>query len=77
MSYDVTYNNLIKVAGHSNLVKDEFSGAILNTNQNEINQARLRKLNSKRKEEELQSMKDDISDLKVMIKSLIERIDNG
>ena len=50
----------INVEGSNGLVRDQSTGAILNTNSNEIEMARKRKLLSKRKAEEFDNMKDDI-----------------
>lgn len=68
---------MIKVDGYNDLVKDEKSGAILNIDRAQIAQAKLRKMRQKEKEDELASIKNDISELKMMMKGLIERIDNA
>jgi|AP86_3_1055499.scaffolds.fasta_scaffold853849_1 hypothetical protein len=68
---------MIKVEGHGDLVKDESSGAVLNIDRAQIAQARFRKKQWKEKEDELASIKNDISELKMMMKGLIERIDNA
>jgi hypothetical protein len=68
---------MIKVEGHGDLVKDESSGAVLNIDRAQIAQARFRKKQWKEKEDELASIKNDISELKMMMKGLIERINNA
>jgi hypothetical protein len=72
-------NNHIKVDGHMNLVRDKRSGAILNTNKNEINTARkLSKINNEKQEhintltEEVKSLKDDMSQIKDLLFRLVE-----
>lgn len=69
-----------KVEGHSNLVRDEKTNAILNTNMNDYNHyIRLKKI----KEEDtkkLQNLESDVSDIKndlQEIKSLLGNLLNG
>ena len=67
----------MKVKGHPNLVRDENSNAILNTNSSEYdNYIRMR---AKRKqgtdridnmEDDLKSLKDDINEIKTLLKAL-------
>ena len=67
----------MKVEGHSNLVRDEQTNAILNNNSSEYdNYIRMR---SKRKqgtdridnmEDDLKSLKDDINEIKTLLKAL-------
>tara|TARA_B100000497_G_C7471330_1_gene290328 strand:- start:385 stop:618 length:234 start_codon:yes stop_codon:yes gene_type:complete len=72
-------SNHIKVEGHMNLVRDKRTGAILNTNKNEINIARkLSKINNEKQEhintltEEVKSLKDDMSQIKDLLFRLVE-----
>ena len=67
----------MKVKGHSNLVRDENSNAILNTDSTEYNN--YLSLRSKRKqgseridnmENDLKSLKDDINEIKTLLKAL-------
>jgi len=70
----------INVEGSNGLVRDQSTGAILNTNSNEIEMARKRKLLSKRKAEEFDNMKDDIKSLKddmKDLKTLLTKIADG
>ena len=70
----------INVEGSNGLVRDQSTGAILNTNSNEIEMARKRKLLSKRKAEEFDNMKDDIKSLKDDmndLKTLLTKIADG
>jgi len=67
----------MKVEGHSNLVRDEQTNAILNNNSSEYdNYIRMR---SKRKqgtdridnmENDLKNLKDDINEIKTLLKAL-------
>jgi DNA topoisomerase VI subunit B len=70
----------MKVEGHSNLIRDEISNAILNINSSEYNQylsqRAKRKQGSERidnMENDLKSLKDDINE----IKSLLRALSNG
>jgi len=77
MKNDMQY---INVEGSNGLVRDQNTGAVLNTNSNEIEMAKKRKLLSKRKAEEFDNMKDDIRNLKEDIgemKSLLTKIADG
>ena len=67
----------MKVEGHNNLIRDEHTNAILNNNSSEYdNYIRMR---SKRKqgtdridnmEDDLKSLKDDINEIKTLLKAL-------
>ena len=54
----------IKVEGHSNLVRDTRSGAIININKKEIERARRMKAERKEKEVTFENLKSDVSELK-------------
>ena len=67
----------VKVKGHESLIRDENSNAILNTNLSEYDQ--YLSIRSKRKkgtdridnmENDLKSLKDDINDIKTLLKEL-------
>jgi|TARA_B110000908_G_C10177114_1_gene413754 hypothetical protein len=71
---------LIKVEGHSSLSKDMNSGAILNTNSSEIDAARSRRLNAINKKEndkklksEIEFLKNEMSEIKFILKQIIEK----
>ena len=72
---------MIKVEGHSNLVRDPKSGAILNINRSEIETARARKIARAEKELEEQqlkadvlSLKNEIGDIKQLLAQIVEKI---
>ena len=70
----------INVEGSGGLVRDQETGAILNTNKSEIERARQRKILSKRKAEEFDNMKSDIKSLKgdmKDLKTLLTKIADG
>lgn len=72
---------LIPVEGHSDLMRDPETGAIININRREIHQIRERKRKKRAKaleQEELkvkvEGLERDISDMKNMLSQLIEKL---
>lgn len=70
----------ISIEGHSSLVKDLSSGAILNTNKEEIQRARESKKRMLVEKEKKLAMENDVADLKKefaelkdLIKTMIEK----
>lgn len=70
-------NNHISVEGDPNFVKDIETGAILNTNKSEIQQARARKKARVQQQNELDNLKKDVSDMKIMLSKILEKIDGA
>jgi predicted transcriptional regulator len=67
----------IKVEGHTNLVRDKRTGAILNTNTTEIERARkLKQVSDERKEhinsltEDVKGLKEDMNEIKQLLLKL-------
>ncbi len=67
----------MKVEGHSNLIRDEHTNAILNANSSEydnyIRMCARRKQGTDRidnMEDDLKSLKDDINEIKTLLKAL-------
>jgi|TARA_B100001093_G_C26832999_1_gene1017016 RPA family protein len=58
------------------LVKDEETGAILNTNEQEIEKAKKVKEAKEAEKDEIAQLKDDVNELKDMMKQLLEKINN-
>ena len=54
----------LKVEGHTNLVRDSRTGAILNTNTTEIEQARKLKRVSEERQEHINSLTEEVKGLK-------------
>ena len=65
----------IKVEGHTNLIRDNNSGAVLNINKNDISAARKRKLERRQKEQEFEDLKNEVGDIKNMLTKIIEKLD--
>lgn len=68
----------LKVQGHDDLVRDPQTNAIINTNKNEYEEYKVRKesrLKEKQKikdiESEVSSMKNDLDEIKSLLRSLI------
>ena len=55
---------MLKVDGHSNLVRDPKSGAIININSTEANNARERKHRQQLEQQEQRELKSDVDQLK-------------
>jgi hypothetical protein len=66
---------LIKVQNNSNLAKDPISGAVININNTEIEQARLRKKIRQEEREKLTKLENEMSDIKQMLVKLMEKQD--
>jgi hypothetical protein len=66
--------NRVKVEGSSSLYKDLSTGVIINTNEDEIIQARERKKSRLARKAEEQELKNEVSDLKSEISELKELI---
>lgn len=70
----------VKVEGHSDLVRDSKTGAVVNINRTEAELARRRKNNWKVQQEEqeqlksdVDQLKNDISDIKDLLTKLVEK----
>ena len=71
--------NHIRVEGHTNLVRDKRTGAILNTNRNEIARARkIKDIKNKETEviqnlsQDVDVLKKDMTEIKELLISLVE-----
>lgn len=62
----------IEVKGHPGLVRDRDSGVIMNINSNEVREARKRKKLWKEQQEELNSLKDDVKEIKLLLNKILE-----
>jgi|TARA_Y100000114_G_scaffold3416_1_gene2796 hypothetical protein len=63
-----------KVEGEASLVRNE-NGAILNTDNHSIEQARIRKKLRKEKDAELESLKQDVNDIKLLLNQIVGKLD--
>jgi len=62
-----------KIDGHESLVKD-VRGVVLNTSDEEVRAARARKKAFRKKQNEFEDLKQDVSDLKDMMKQILEKL---
>lgn len=62
---------MIPVKGHSNLYRDEHSGAIINCDNSEYNQYINMKKNRDLYEYEIQEMKKDINEIKTLLREFL------
>lgn len=70
--------NLVKVEGHAGLARDKNTGAILNINSNEVERIKKLRQNQreikKSQEQEINQLKSDVADIKMMLSKLIEKL---
>lgn len=64
------------IEGHSNLVKDIDTGAVLNIS-SDISIKRAAKLKMKQSEKELLDLREEVQDLKYLLSDLIKRLDGN
>jgi len=62
----------MQVKGHPGLARDKNSGIIMNINSNEVREARKRKKLWKEQQEELDSLKDDVKEIKLLLNKILE-----
>jgi len=62
-----------KVKGNNDLVRDPNNGAILNINRSELQKARAARIRNFEKEKEFVELKDEVSEIKLMLKQLLEK----
>ena len=62
-----------KVDDNSDLVRDKKSGAILNINRSEFDKAKQARIKRFTREQEFVELKDEVSEIKIMLKQLLEK----
>ena len=67
----------VKVDGHEGYVKNTETGVVLNVNKTEIEAARKRKALKKQQEEDINNLKNEVSDIKNMLNKIIEKLDGS
>jgi len=65
---------LVRIEGNKDLVKDEETGAVLNSNETEIEAAKIRKEQRVEKENEFETLKSDVNELKDIMKQILEKM---
>jgi|TARA_B110000503_G_scaffold86739_1_gene131983 hypothetical protein len=66
----------IQVEGHSNLLRDEGSTAIVNSDRNSYELHKKRRESFVNQKNEINTLKNEVSDMKQMIHTIIEKL-NG
>lgn len=67
----------VPIKGHSDFVRDEKTGMIMNINKNKARRQKII-LDEKRKErEEIEGLKSDVQEIKAMLQQLLENGTNG
>ena len=66
---------LIPVEGHNQLGRDPNSNAILNTDVSAYEAYRKARREAKKKEAELATLKDEVAELKALVKTLVHKED--
>jgi len=64
---------MIRVKDHEDLVRDPNNGAIININKSEAERRRTIRRERKNKDAKLQALENDISEMKALLKQLIEK----
>ena len=67
----------LKIEGHEGYVKDPNTGVVLNVNQEEIAAAKMRRALRKQQEEDINNLKNEVSDIKNMLGKIIEKLDGS
>jgi hypothetical protein len=65
---------LQKVKGHTNLMRDKRTGAILNTDRAGIAQAKARKLARIQEAQRLDKLEKDVTDIKALLSQIAEKL---
>jgi hypothetical protein len=63
----------LQVEGKEGLVRDPKTDAIININSNELQRRKLVKANRKKQQEEIQNLKNDVSEIKDLLRQLLEK----
>ena len=66
----------LKVKGHGGYIKDMNTGVVLNVNNSEIEQAKIRKKQKQQQRNEIDELKNEVGDIKKMLTQIVEKL-NG
>lgn len=70
-------NRYVKVDSYPNFVRDRETGAILNINKDEIARKRQQKMLARQQADEIKTLKNEVSELKSLMKQLLEKSKDG
>ena len=63
----------VGIEGHNNLVRDTRTMAVINTDSSALEVARRRQIEAQNEANELQQLKDDVAELKQMMKEVLKK----
>ena len=63
----------VGIEGHNGLVRDTRTMAVINTDSSALEVARRRQIEAQNKANELQQLKDDVAELKQMMKEVLKK----
>tara|TARA_E500000331_G_C17073415_1_gene633645 strand:- start:339 stop:542 length:204 start_codon:yes stop_codon:yes gene_type:complete len=63
----------VGIEGHNSLVRDTTNMAIINTDNSALEAARRRQIEAQNKVNEMQQLKDDVAELKQMMKEVLKK----
>ena len=63
----------VGIEGHNGLVRDTNNMAVINTDSSALEVARRRQIEAQNKANELQQLKDDVAELKQMMKEVLKK----
>ena len=66
-------NQYLQVEGKEGLVRDPKTDAIININNNELQRRKLAKANRKKQQEEIQNLKNEMGEIKDLLRQLLEK----
>ena len=64
---------IVPIKGEDSLVRDNKSGAVLNTDMNALEKYRAKRERDRKMQEEFEQMKDDMSEIKSLLAQLVNR----
>lgn len=70
-------SNYVPVKDHPDLVRDMNTGMILNINKSKTKQKRLEATQRQQERQELDQLKSDVGEIKMMLQKLLENGTNG
>ena len=65
---------MVKIEGNSNLVRDENSTAVINTDTQGLNRAKLLKSRTSTQDREINTLKEEINEMKDILLQINERL---
>ena len=63
----------VGIEGHNNLVRDTRTMAVINTDNSALEAARRRQQEAQNKADEMKQLKDDVAELKLMMKEVLKK----